>query len=203
MPSDAATRNILVHHPAAHADEIIFGPLTELGDFDRIELQAAFGEQRMRARDFERGRGAQARSDRDIAPDDEIGAGKGAPAPLQHERDPEDVVRPVAGWAWRRRIEVELARLVHDHGIDSEAPVGPLRGRGQRGEFERRRHDEAIVVVGMLADQIDAAWRATDRRYATEPIGELDRKVARLNAHLKPSRRGRTGGPAGPWVKRV
>src|SRR6202041_2253273 len=110
---------------------------------------------------------------------------------------------PVASRAWRRRIEVELACLVHDHGIDLEPTVRPLRGRGQRGEFERRRHDEAIVIVGMLADQIDAAWRATDRRRATKPIGELDRKVARLNTHLKPSNRRRTGGRAGPWVKQV
>ena len=134
-------------------------------------------------------------------PDDEIGAGKAAPAPLQHQRDAEDIVGPVAARGGRRGIEIELARLVHDHGIDPEAPVGPLRGCGQSGEFERRRHDEAIVIVGVLADQIDAAWRATDRRRATEPIGELDRKVARLNAHMKSSPR--TGGPAGPCVKRV
>src|ERR1700722_10015802 len=92
MPSDAAARNILVHHPAAHADEVIFGPLTEPGDLDRIERQAAFGQERMRARDFERGRGAQARSDWDIAPDDEISANKVASASLQHQRHPDNIV---------------------------------------------------------------------------------------------------------------
>ena len=48
MPGDAAAGDILIHHPAAHADEIIFGPLTDLGDFDRIERQAAFGQERVR-----------------------------------------------------------------------------------------------------------------------------------------------------------
>ena len=79
MPGDAAAGDILIHHPAAHADEVVFGPLADLGDLDRIERQAAFGEERVRARDFERGRGAQARADRDVGPDDEIGAGKARP----------------------------------------------------------------------------------------------------------------------------
>ena len=48
MPSDAAARNILIHHPAAHADEVVLGALTNLGDLDRIEPEAAFGEQSVR-----------------------------------------------------------------------------------------------------------------------------------------------------------
>src|ERR1700722_13565185 len=120
MPRDAAARNILIHHPAAHADEVVLGALTQLGNFDWIELEAALGEQGVRDRDLDRRRGTQARPDRDIAPDDEVGAGKVAPAPLEYQRDAENVVRPVAARALSRSVEIELACLVHDHGINPE-----------------------------------------------------------------------------------
>ncbi len=201
MAGDAAARDILIHHPAAHADEVIFGPLADPGDLDRLERQPGRGDERMRARDFERGRGAQAGSDRDVGPNDEIGAAQSPSALLQHERDAEDIVGPVASRDRGRGIKIELARLVHDHRVDPEPPVGPRRRRGQGGEFERRRHDEAIVIVGMLADQIDAAGRAADRWHAAKAVGELHRQVTRLNAHFNSSHR-RTGRPAGAPVKR-
>ena len=167
MAGDAAAGDILIHHPAAHADEIILRPLANLGDRDRIEWLVALGQERVGDRDLERGRGAQARADRDVAPDDEIGAGKGPSAHLQHDRHAKDIVGPVAARG-AGRVEIELARLVHDHGINPEAPIRALRGGGQGGEFERRRHDESVVIVRMLADQIDAARRTADRRRATE-----------------------------------
>ena len=55
MAGDAAAGDILIHHPAAHADEIIFGPLANLGDRDRIERLVALGQERVGDRDFEGG----------------------------------------------------------------------------------------------------------------------------------------------------
>ena len=63
MPGDAAAGEILIHHAAAHADEIIFRPLADLGDRDWIEREIALSKQRVGDRDLERGRGAQARAD--------------------------------------------------------------------------------------------------------------------------------------------
>ncbi len=55
MAGDAAAGDILIHHPAAHADEIILGPLADLGDRDRIERLVALGQERVGDRDLERG----------------------------------------------------------------------------------------------------------------------------------------------------
>src|ERR1700721_3891657 len=88
MPGDAAAGNVLIDHAAAHADEVILCALTDLGDFDRIERKAAFRQERMRARDFERSRGTQARSDRKLAPDEELAAGKVPPHAPRHNARP-------------------------------------------------------------------------------------------------------------------
>ena len=92
---------------------------------------------------------------------------------------PNAVVGPVVAAARRRRVEIEFARLVHDHRIDGETPVGPGRSGGEGGELERRRHDEAVVVVGVFADEVDPAGRAADLRHAAEAEAELLRHVAR------------------------
>ena len=164
VAGEAAGRDILVHDAAAHADIVVLRPLADFRHFDRLERQPGGGHQRMRDAHFERGRGTQARAERHVGEDDEIGAGEAPTALFQHHGDAEHIVRPFVPAAGRRRVEVELARLVHDHRIDPEPPVGPRRGGDEGGEFERRRHDEAVVVVGVLADQVDPPRRAADFR---------------------------------------
>ncbi len=43
MPGDAAAGNVLIHHAAAHADEVVLCALADLRDFDRIERAGRFG----------------------------------------------------------------------------------------------------------------------------------------------------------------
>ena len=186
IAGDAAGRDILVHDAAAHADIVVLRPLADFCDFDRLERQSGGGHERMRDAHFERGRGAQARAERHVGEDDEIGAAEAPPALLQHHGDAEHIVRPLVPAARRRGVEVERARLVHDHRIDAEPPVRPRRGGDEGGEFERRRHDEAVVVVGVLADQVHPPRRAADFRHAAEAAAEFLRCVARQDAHLRP-----------------
>ncbi len=178
---DAASRDVLVHDAAAHADEVVLGALADLGDRDRVEGQARGGEERMGDADFERRRGAQARSERHVAPDDQVGAAEPPAALFDHGRDAEHVVRPVVPAARRGSIEVELARFVHEQGMDADLAVRAGRAGDEGGEIERRRHDETVVVVGVLADQVHPAGRAADHARAAEAQAELLRDVARLD----------------------
>ena len=58
---------------------------------------------------------------------------------------------------------------------------GARRAGDEGGEIERRRHDEAVVVVGVLADQVHPAGRAADHAHAAEAQAEILRDVARLD----------------------
>ena len=181
VPGHAAGGDVLVHDAAAHADEIVLGPLAHLGGRHRLEGQARGGEESVRDADLERGRRAQSGSERNVAPHDEVGADKAATALLQHRRDAEHVVRPVVTTARRGgRVEVELARGVHEHGVDADPAVVTRRAGDERRKIQRRRHDEAVVVVGVLADQVDSSRRAADRRLAAEAQPEFLSHVTRL-----------------------
>ena len=52
--------------------------------------------------------------------------------------------------------------------MDAQLAVGARRRRHPGRQLQRRRHDEAVVVIGVLADQIDAARRAIEPRRAAE-----------------------------------
>jgi hypothetical protein len=54
-------------------------------------------------------------------------------------------------------IEIELDLLGVIFGMDYELPIVAWRNRGLGIETDRRGHDEAIVVIGVFADQIDSS----------------------------------------------
>ena len=83
--------------------------------------------------------------------------------------------------AGRGLVEIELARLVHEQRIDADLPVGARGAGDEGGEIQRGRHDEAVVVVGVLSDQVHPSGRAAHRRHSAEAQAELLRDVARLN----------------------
>ena len=130
MTGNAAARDILIHDAAAHADEVVFGALADLA--------ASIGSNSMplsmsSACATETSSAAEELKPAPIGTSLQTmrsAAGKVAPAPLQHQRDAENIVSPVAARGRMRRIEIELARLVHDHGVNAEASVGALRGGG-------------------------------------------------------------------------
>jgi hypothetical protein len=53
--------------------------------------------------------------------------------------------------------------------------------------LDRHREDEAVVVVGMFADEVHAPWRAHDVQFPTgaEGLGELPAKLGRRFAHAR------------------
>ena len=182
-PGDAAGRNILVHDAAAHPDIVVLRPLADFCDFDRLERQSCGGHERVGGAHFKSGGGAEPRAQRHVGQDHEIGADEATPALLQHHGDAEHIVRPFVAPARRSGVEIEFARLVHDHRIDVEPPVVTRSGGDEGGEFERRRHDETVVVVGVLSDQVDSPRRAADFGRPAEPAAEFPRCVLRQRRH--------------------
>ena len=205
----------LVHDAAARPGVFVFGALTcerELGQMDRMvnEIQQPVADG-----NFERGRGAQPRTDRHIARDQHVrpAALKGpryvcsigvaekivvarafrlrrtaialatAVQAREHRPDAADVVGPMMVLRCLRRLGFTvdpdrfavLARADHD-------PLVVSRRRGDpRRSIDRHRHDEAVVVVGVLADQVHATRRVVQPRRSAEYAFELAREVVGIN----------------------
>src|ERR1019366_2061873 len=113
-----------------------------------------FGQQCQCSRYLECCRGTQSRPDRHLTLDDQLCAANGVSRRLQHCRDSAHIVAPMAGWTTREIAEIELPALVKVNGIDTQLAVSALPGSDVGIERECRRHDEAIVVVGMLTNEI-------------------------------------------------
>jgi hypothetical protein len=116
---------------------------------------------RDRARDLERCAGGEARAGRHRRGDDTV-----EPAAAELRRDGVDVSGPSF---------FDLVQSAQRHSV--------ARPRGDHAfELDRRRQDEPLVVVGVVADQIDALRRAdTDRQVA--PAGCLPVELVEQPRH--------------------
>ncbi len=165
-PRPAVAGDELIHHPALRAGELALRLLAHPRDRGGLERQARYVEERAGRCDFQRGRGAQPRADRDGAVDGQLRAGQPAARPLEHRGHAANIVGPGPGRAGGLRVEIDVGRL----GICRRAehqPAIAARGRLDRGEaVDRHRQDVAVVVIRVLADEIDAAGRASRQGHA-------------------------------------
>ena len=166
-------RDVLIHDAARHAHEIALGALAELRQFQRVEL--APGEQRQGGGDLQRGRGTQARAIRHRAADQQVRSFDGHAGAHQFAGHADGVIGPLArGLRGGERRRVELAQFAAVFRIEAKFAVA-RRGRGDvSGEVQRYGQDEAEIVVGVLADQIDPAGRPEHTRLlcGAEPLAE-------------------------------
>ena len=150
----------LVQHAARHADEAVLGAVGEHGEVARRERLSARLADRARHRHGERRGAREAGAARDVARDREVEAGRREPALREREERTRYVVDPVA--APHRRRGRELGGVRVPLGDDAHAAVAPTRRRDERRAVDRTREHEPFVVVGVLADQVDAPGCASD-----------------------------------------
>src|SRR5689334_6949454 len=79
---------------------------------------------------------------------------------LEHHCDTDRVVAPVMFRGAARLVEIKLDLVVEAIRFDLQLAIVARPDRGEDGEVDGRRHDEAVVVIGVFADQIDAPGRA-------------------------------------------
>src|SRR5437867_4088046 len=157
-PLDAEARRHLVHHPDARADELVLGPLAEERPPDVVEREAKGRAQRAQHRDLERGAGGEARPDRHAGRDAEVEAEDQRAVGPQRPREPLHVVEPAAAGRLRtERVLLHLARQARARR--AHLLVGARRELGHRALRDRHREHEALVVVRVLADQVDPTRR--------------------------------------------
>ena len=188
-PGDA--RRLLIHDAAGHADELALGRLRELGDLNVVDRQVQCRAHGLEDRDLERGGTGDAGANRNV------GNGCQAQRRRRHSRvaqrveTAKHIVQPVLALAVDQVRAKRSAEAFADP-FDLAEPTLGRRQRDPRATTERGRQDEAVIVVGMLAQQVGACRRAGDRgRFAAEGLGE-QRVGAGLDRHQRLGRASRS-----------
>src|SRR5579872_2484936 len=128
---------------------------------------------------------------------EQVRARKLEPAFPKNRSDPDHIVTPSADAAFGQMIEIEFELAGKFFGVNREPAILPRSNRHISRESNGRGHHEAVVVVGVFADQVDAAGCAEDLRTDSECFfeenGEIDfvfhlsssSASSRPNAHAK------------------
>ena len=92
----------------------------------------------------------------------QIRPGKAIASVLKNAGDADDIVTPLAGAALGQAIQVEFEMLGKLLGMNQQFSIGPFRDGYAGGKVDGGGHHEAVVIVSVFADKIDAARRAED-----------------------------------------
>src|SRR5262245_16271207 len=91
----------------------------------------------------------------------------------QRLRDAEDVSEPALFWRRLRVIELKLSAIVEIFRVHANFPIPTRRTRNVSPPVDRNRQNKAIVVIRVLADDVDAARSREDARRFAITVGKL------------------------------
>ncbi len=158
----AAGGDHLIHDAAVAADEQVLRLLTVEGDLGLTDGEPQRLLEGLTNGHFQRGGGGESRPLRHVAGDHQIEAAQGITALLQIFHHAADVVAPaLAGVVLDGLVEVELVALVVVVGGDHLYLPVIAQTDGDAGlVVDGAGQHEAVVVVGMFTDEVDAAGGA-------------------------------------------
>ena len=96
----------------------------------------------------------------------------------QDTGDAEHVITPSAGALRGKVVEIKFKVAGEFFRVDHELAIGSRGDRDIGRESDSGGHDEAVVVVGVFADQVDASGRAEDAGALAEELFEARSEVA-------------------------
>ena len=170
-------RRHLVHDAAANAGVVDLGALRHLRDLDVVDRDVEEAAQRAQRRDLERGARRQADAHRQLGRDVDVERRDRMAAPRDFLDAAEDVAAErLVGQA----IEPEPKRprqASAERSVNSSPTAWPSETVVCCAS--RDRQHEAVVVVGVLAEQVDAPGRAARRRLGERAAERVARKLAR------------------------
>ena len=177
----------LVHDAATHPGELVLGCLSDAGERDAVEPEhKLLVEREGDSGSDRRGRG-HAGPERDVAAEGAVEARDLEASGADLGDDAEHVVGPAAIGRQQRRRSA-LVRLVEIDGEQAVAEPAVGCDRERDRTVDGRGEHEPLVVVGVLADQVDAAGRADDERLGAEGGAEPGADVGQRRSRLLPVR---------------
>src|ERR1700733_14540186 len=156
----AVQRDKLIHDSHARADKLVLGSAAQSRELQSIRMRPRRIRKRQRRRNFDRRRRTQPRAHRHFALDQEIRAALRNTGFLQLNRNADRIVAPRFRRRYGIRRKIDFRRRRKFVRINRQFAIAAWPNRNPAIKFDRGRHREPIVVVGVLADQIDAAGRA-------------------------------------------
>ena len=163
MPVLAQCRYELIHDAATAADELVLGLLAQQRDVAQAGIEPESGLQCLAHGHFQGCRRTEACTLRHVATHHHVQPmGQRAETLDEDIDDAADVVGPALVTVLGTCISSELVALVVIVGShDPDAIVGARRDGNFGGEVDGAGQHETVIVVGVLADQVDTT-RCTD-----------------------------------------
>ena len=164
----------LVHDAARHPGVVVLGLLAEQRLVHRVELLARDGFQQGRGGDFQRRAAGQPAAQRNRgvnqARQSRLASPRGPGSPRSPR--PGNSTTPPSAAGFTRLAQIKADRAVARRGaqLNLRCPVGRGRGGDDRVAVNGHRQHEAVVVIGVLADDVYAPGRGGDPA-GRAPIG--------------------------------
>jgi hypothetical protein len=153
---------VLVHHAALDPDELALHPLAELRHAQRVPRDLRQRAEQPGDRHLDRGRRGQARAQRHVAVEHELRTAHMKAGGAHRPGHARDVGQPLPSAGRLQLVEPDLAGFAEDHRVHAQPPIGPRNTGDPRAAVDRHRQHPTVVVVGVLADQVDAPRRHRD-----------------------------------------
>ncbi len=152
----AVERDELIHDAATRADKFVFGFLAKAGEVEAIDFFCGEIHQAEGGGDFDGGGGAEAGAHGNFAVNEQIGTGQAESGLFQLESNAHRIIGPGVGGTHAIGGQIDLGAAGELLGINVQLAVVAGSDGDPTIEADSRGHDEAIVVVGVLTDEIDA-----------------------------------------------
>ena len=121
VASAAETGDKLVHDPTPRADVFMFRPLAEFHEFQARQSEPREARQGQGQRDFQRRRGTESSTNRNLTMNDKVGPGQLVARLLQGSRDAADEITPMPSRRTGELIEGQGHLFVVKTGVCSRS----------------------------------------------------------------------------------
>lgn len=150
----------LVHDAALGTGEMVLGPLTGQGETAEVGGMTGGGEEGEAEAHFQGGGGAESGAQGDFTGEAEVGALEAVAVGFQFHGDAAEVIAPMVLEGGAGVIEVDGDGLLQVIGVGVEETVGAGGEGSEEGEMDGSGEDEAVVVIGVFADEVDPTGSA-------------------------------------------
>ena len=163
VPGCAAATIIWSMIPDGNLGEFVLGVLADQGEPIGVHVQTSEEEHGFRDADFQGGAAGEAASDAEGIADEDVHAGEGDAGSDQFGGDAADVIAPLRFGSLDFLLDGKLHGVFGENrrGDADQVVVAGAAGDDDLG-LDRHGEDEAFVVIGVLADKIDAAGGADE-----------------------------------------
>ena len=162
----------LVHDAAGHAGIVVLGPLAGECEFDEVHGFVVDGEECEGGGDFDGGGGGEAAAEGDVGIDEGVHA-LGDLGALAHGFCGALGVEGPGGAVLRDfAVDGELDGFVGVGGVHADFAVGARGANDEGGFIDGHGADEAVVVVDVFTDEIDAAGCTDGEELGGVGVGE-------------------------------